>query len=103
MSVKKEKIINAIHQVRHPEINNTLEELGMIRDIEFNEADQTVTLTLVLPFYGIPVQIRNYMANQLYLAVKDTGAELTSIKVAEMNETEREQFFKKEQENWTGL
>ena len=103
MSEKKEQVLGAINEVKHPEIENTLVDLGMIRDIEYAEEEETVTLTLVLPFYGIPVQIRDYMVNQLHLAIKDAGAELKSVNVAEMNEVERQEFFIKEQANWKGL
>lgn len=103
MSEKKKQVIEAINSVKHPEIDNTLVDLGMVRDIEYIEEDETATLTLVLPFYGIPVQIRDYMANQLYLAIKEAGAELKSVNVAEMNEAERQEFFIKEKENWKGL
>ena len=81
----------------HPEINRTLVELGMVKDItlEGNE----VTLALVLPFLGIPVSIKDYLMNSLRQAVMKLGARV-EIRVAEMNQEERLAFLAMEQESW---
>jgi len=90
----------AIAQVMHPEINRTLVELGMVKDIVLK--DDEVTLTLVLPFLGIPVSIKDYLMNSLRQAVAKLGAKV-EIRVAEMNHEERLAFLAMEQENWKGL
>ncbi len=93
-----EQVLEAIHKVEHPEIAMTLVDLGMVRDIRIE--GQEVTLTLVLPFLGIPEAVRNYLVNSLYQAVKGQGYELVKVYIAQMTEEERQAFFQKEQKHW---
>ena len=80
-TMDEEAIIQAIQRVEHPEINCTLVELGMVKDIQVS--GNQVSLKLVLPFLGIPAAIRNYMIHSLQQAVADFGAEL-KVQVTEM-------------------
>jgi len=89
----------AIGQVMHPEINRTLIELGMVKDIALK--DNEVTLTLVLPLLSIPVSIKDYLINSLHQAVMKLGAKI-EVRVAEMNQEERLAFLAMEQESWRG-
>ena len=102
-NILKEAILRAIQQVEHPAIASSLVDLGMIRDVSYITEDSTVSLTLVLPVMEIPQNVRDYMVNNLYQAVKSTGAELTKVDLAQMTEAERQAFFTKEQQNWKGL
>lgn len=95
-----EVVMNAIHQVEHPEIASSLVDLGMVRDIHHDTENNTVQLTLVVPFLGIPQQVRDYMVGSLYHAIKATGAELNKVQLAEMTEEEKQAFFRKEQLYW---
>ena len=97
-----EQVLEAIHKVEHPEIAMTLVDLGMVRDIQIEEQEQKVTLTLVLPFLGIPEAVRNYMINSLYQAIKEQGYELAKVYIAQMTEEERQAFFEKEHKHWRG-
>lgn len=83
----------------HPEINRTLVELGMVKDITLKNNE--VTLTLVLPFLGIPVSVKDYLMNSLRQAVMKLGAKI-EVRVAEMNQEERLAFLAMEQESWKG-
>ena len=47
-TISKEEIHQAVAKVRHPEIDRTLVELGMIKDIAVG--DDTVILSMALPF-----------------------------------------------------
>ena len=96
-TMDEEAIIQAIQRVEHPEINCTLVELGMVKDIQVS--GNQVSLKLVLPFLGIPAAIRNYMIHSLQQAVADFGAKL-KVQVAEMTPAERQRFFALEQQNW---
>jgi len=98
-NISEEAIHQAIGQVMHPEINLTLIELGMVKDIALK--DNEVMLTLVLPFRGIPVSIKDYLVNSLRQAVTELGAKI-EIRVAEMNQEERQDFLVMEQDNWGG-
>ena len=101
-NVSKDSIYLAIQQVEHPAIASSLVDLGMIRDVSYVAEDNTVSLTLVLPVLDIPQNVRDYMVNSLYHAVKSTGAELTKVDLAQMTVEERQVFFAKEQQNWRG-
>jgi len=99
-SISEEDVHQTIKQVMHPEINRTLVELGMVKDITLE--DNEVTLALVLPFLGIPVSVKDYLINSLRQAVMKLGAKV-EIRVAEMNQEERLAFLAMEQESWKGL
>ena len=99
-NISEEDVHQAIGQVMHPEISRTLVELGMVKDIAL-EGDK-VTLTLVLPFLGIPASIKDYLVNSLRQAMMKLGAK-AEIKIAEMNQEERLAFLAMEQEGWRGL
>ena len=99
-SISEEDVHQAIGQVMHPEINRTLVELGMVKDIVLK--DDEVTLTLALPLLSIPVSIKDYLTNSLDQAVMKLGAK-AQIRVAEMNQEERLAFLAMEQESWKGL
>jgi len=98
-NISEENVHQAIGQVMHPEVSRTLVELGMVKDIALR--DDEVTLTLVLPFLGIPASIKDYLMNSLRQAVMKLGAK-AEIKIAEMNQEERLAFLAMEQEGWRG-
>lgn len=98
-NISEEAIHQAIGQVMHPEINRTLIELGMVKDITLK--DNEVTLTLVLPLLSIPVSIKDYLMDSLHQAVMKLGAKI-EVRVAEMNQEERQAFLAMEQESWRG-
>jgi metal-sulfur cluster biosynthetic enzyme len=98
--ISEEDVHKAIGQVMHPEINRTLVELGMVKDIALK--DDGVSLTLVLPFLGIPASIKDYLVNSLRQAVMKLGAEV-EITIVEMKQEERLAFLAMEQEGWKGL
>ena len=98
--ISGEDIHQAIGQVMHPEISRTLVDLGMVKDIALK--DDEVTLTLVLPFLGIPASIKDYLVNSLHQAVMKLGAKV-EVRIAEMNQEERLAFLAMEQEGWKGL
>jgi metal-sulfur cluster biosynthetic enzyme len=62
-NISEKDIHQAVGQVMHPEINRTLVELGMVQDIALK--DDEITLTLVLPFLGIPFSVEDYLVNSL--------------------------------------
>lgn len=97
--ISEEDIHQAIGQVMHPEINRTLVELGMVKDITLK--DDEVTLTLVLPLLSIPASIKDYLMDSLRQAVMKLGAKI-EVRLAEMNQEERLAFLAMEQENWKG-
>lgn len=96
-NVSEEDVRQAVAEVTHPAIDRTLVQLGMIKDIAV-EGD-SVTLTLVLPFLGVP--IKDYLVNSVREAVMKLGVEI-EIKITEMSQEELQAFLAMEQESWRG-
>jgi len=101
-NVTENSIHEAIQQVEHPAIASSLVDLGMIRDVVYTSEDKTVSLTLVLPVLTIPQNVRDYMVNSLYQALKSVHVELTGVNLVQMTEEERQVFLELEQQNWRG-
>jgi ATP-binding protein involved in chromosome partitioning len=76
-NISKEEIHQAVAKVRHPEIDRTLVELGMIKDIALE--DDKVILSMAVPFLGIP--IRDYLVHNVEEVVTKLGAEI-EVKLA---------------------
>jgi metal-sulfur cluster biosynthetic enzyme len=97
---KRDAILDSINKVEHPEIAMSLVDLGMVRDIEYDPQDDGVILTLVLPFFGIPQAVRDYMVNSLSQSITEVGGKLKNVNLVEMTEEERQAFFEKENAKW---
>lgn len=94
-TISKEEMHQAVAKVRHPEINRTLVELGMIKDIAVG--DEKVILTMALPFLEIP--IRDYLVHSVQEAIRKLGAEI-EMKLTVMNQEERDAFMAMAREGW---
>jgi metal-sulfur cluster biosynthetic enzyme len=97
-NISIEDVSNSIKTVMHPAISMSLFDLGMIRDIELN--DNKASLTLALPFAGIP--ILDSLKQMLKGSVKDLDVEL-DINLGQMTQEEVQTFLAKEKEAWKGL
>ena len=91
-SASEQDIRQALAQVRHPEIANTLVNLGMINDVVTQ--GNKVTLTLTLPSLGIPVPVKDYLVYSIYqaLAKLEVSPQL-EVRLAEMSQEERTRFI----------
>jgi len=90
-NISKEDIKIELSKATHPEINCSLVELGMVKDIEAKDA--AVSITLVLPFLDIP--IKEDLIDLIKESLKNLGKNIKiKIKTAEMNEKEKERFMK---------
>lgn len=98
--ISLDEVQRLIGQVKHPAIDSTLVELGMVRDVALD--GRRATLTLAIPFEAVPQQIRDMLIGSLQRAVEALGVEL-SADVAVMSEAERQHFLETEQRNWKGL
>jgi metal-sulfur cluster biosynthetic enzyme len=101
-NVNEDSIHVVIRQVEHPAIASSLVDLGMIRDVVYTSEDKSVSITLALPVLNIPQNVRDYMVNSLYQALKSVDAELTEVNLAQMTAEERQVFLALEQQNWRG-
>ncbi len=95
--ISKKDIEDALSKIIHLEINYSLVELGMIKDIEIEDA--AVSIKLVLPFLDIP--IKEDLINLIKESIRKLDKSIKlKIKTAEMNEKEKERFMKLAREGW---
>ena len=95
IDISEEKIRNAVAQVKHPAIDRTLTELGILKDITV-EGD-TVFVTLAFPFPGIP--IRELLVESVRKPVEELGAKV-EVKTTVMTAEELQAFLAMEREAW---
>lgn len=95
--ISKEDVRRALRQVMHSEINHSLVDIGMIKNVIATE--NKVMLTLMLPFMYIPIK------EDLIRSVKEAITKLNAdvnveIKIAEMNQEERARFMSMARKAW---
>lgn len=99
----KEKSEEDIHQVvaeiKHPAIDRTLVDLGIVKGITVK--GNKVLVTMALPFPGIPTQVRDYLVNSVVEQIKKLDVEV-EVDVTIMNQEELQAFLAMEQESWKG-
>jgi len=93
----KEQVIQALSRVTHPEIDYSLVDLGMIKNVSIDGERMTVTMNL--PFAGIPIKellvrmVREAVANE------DESAQV-ELQFDTMSDQERAAFVEKARERW---
>jgi metal-sulfur cluster biosynthetic enzyme len=95
--LSEQDVLEVVEQVKHPAIDYTLVDLGMIRDVSVE--GQKVTLTFVFPFAGVP--IKQMLIDSVRKPLQDIGAEL-EVSEAVMSPDERKKFMEMEQKGWKG-
>ncbi|MCK4552723.1 DUF59 domain-containing protein [Candidatus Pacearchaeota archaeon] len=83
-----EKIRKVLKKAIHPELNKSLIELGMIRNIKIEK--NKIIIVLVLPFLHVP--IREQLVEIIKQAIKKSCDILPKIKIKEMNQKEKKKF-----------
>ena len=96
--MKEEKVKEIIGKVMHPEIDASLMELGMIKDIKLE--GNKVSLTMVFPFPGVP--IRDMLIESVRKSLEEHGLQV-EINETVMTQEELQNFFKMEQKKWKGM
>ena len=96
-NISEEEIRKVISQVKHPAIDRTLFDLGIVKDVVIE--DKKVRVTLALPFPGIP--ILDDLVNSLREPIERLGGEFEA-KLTVMNQEELQKFLAMEQEGWRG-
>ena len=96
-NISEEEVRQALVSVKHPAIDRSLIELGIVKNILVKNSE--VILTLALPFAGIP--IKDYLMNSVREAIVKLGVKV-EVKETIMTDAERETFLKLEGEHWTG-
>lgn len=97
-TVSENEIRQVIEQVKHPAIDRTLVELGIIKDKTFE--GNKVILTFAFPFPNVP--IKDYLINSVKRPLEELGLEV-EVNTTIMNQEERQRFLALEQESWKGL
>jgi len=86
----KELLIDALRQVVHPEMERDLVDLGMIRDVDVQNSQATVTLAL--PFIDVPIKEDLVRAVQEAVSKADAGLTV-QVEPIEMSQKERAAFM----------
>ena len=97
-NISEEGFRKAVAQVKHPAIDCTLMDLGIVKGITVK--GDKVAVTIAFPVPNIP--IRNIIINSVKEAIAKLGAKC-QIKETLMSQREREIFLDKEQKNWKGI
>ncbi|MBW1932017.1 MAG: DUF59 domain-containing protein [Deltaproteobacteria bacterium] len=91
------KIEQTLSKLMHPEINYSLVDLGMIKDVVSEE--KKVSLSLKLPFLQVPV--RELLIESIKKALYDLDNTIqVEIDMEQMSQEERENFAKMAKEGW---
>jgi metal-sulfur cluster biosynthetic enzyme len=93
--ISEEDVQKAVGQVKHPAIDHTLLDLGIVKDITVE--GNKVTVTFAFPFPNIPIKDR--LVNSIREPIEELGAEV-EVKITEMNQAELQKFLTMEQEAW---
>ena len=96
--MNEEEVKEIIGKVMHPEIDASLMELGMIKDIKLE--GNRVSLTMVFPFPGVP--IRDMLMESVKKPLEELGLQV-EINETVMTKEELQNFFKMEQKKWKGM
>ena len=94
----EQEILEVISGVKHPAIDYSLLDLGIIKDIEIE--DKTVGLKFAFPFPNIP--IADTLIDSVKIPLNNIGYNLFTDIVL-MTDEEKARFMKMESEAWKGL
>ena len=91
----RKKIEEIISEVKHPEIDASLIELGIVKDISVSGG--MIEVLMAFPFPGVP--IKDMLIDSVRIPLEKLGLNV-NIKESVMDDREREIFFSLEQEKW---
>jgi metal-sulfur cluster biosynthetic enzyme len=90
-------INQALSKIIHPEINYSLVDLGMIKNVICRQ--DKVDLTLMLPFVEVPV--KDLLIESIKKALSDLDSSIrVKINIEQMSQEQREKFAKMAKEGW---
>ncbi|GAH31136.1 unnamed protein product [marine sediment metagenome] len=95
--ISEENIRKILGDVKHPAIDRTLLELGIIKAINIESGKATIILAF--PFPNIPV--KDYLVNSVREPIEKLALEV-EINVTVMNKEELQRFLAMEQDAWKG-
>ncbi|NQE52340.1 hypothetical protein C5S29_02005 [ANME-1 cluster archaeon GoMg3.2] len=95
----EEEIRQVVAEIKHPAIDRTLVDLGVVKEITVK--GNKVLVTMALPFPGIPTQVKDYLVNSVVEQIKKLDVEV-EVDITIMNQEELQAFLDMEQESWKG-
>nr|AAU84177.1 hypothetical protein GZ37D1_24 [uncultured archaeon GZfos37D1] len=95
----EEDIRQVVAEIKHPAIDRTLVDLGVVKEITVK--GNKVLVTMALPFPGIPTQVKDYLVNSVVEQIKKMDVEV-EVELTIMNQEELQAFLAMEQESWKG-
>jgi metal-sulfur cluster biosynthetic enzyme len=95
----EEDIRQVVAEIKHPAIDRTLVDLGIVKEITVK--GNKVLVTMALPFPGIPTQVKDYLVNSVVEQIKKMDVEV-EVDLTIMNQEELQAFLAMEQESWKG-
>ena len=95
----EEDIRQVVAEIKHPAIDRTLVDLGVVKEITVK--GNKVLVTMALPFPGIPTQVKDYLVNSVVEQIKKLDVEV-EVDLTIMNQEELQAFLDMEQESWKG-
>ena len=96
--ITENEVREVLDQVKHPAIDLSLAELGIVKEITVG--GNNVNITMALPFAGIPIETQ--LINSVREPVEKLGAEV-EVNTTLMNPEEVQKFLALEQQAWKGL
>jgi len=93
----EKEVMEAMSTTTHPEIDYSLVDLGMIKEVGVEQ--ETLQVTMNLPFPGIPIKDDLVQIVKDAIAEKDKAARV-EVTFAAMSEAEREEFARKARAKW---
>ncbi len=104
MESKKNKlsekyIERVLSKLMHPEISYSLIDLGMIKNIAVNSSNNSISVSLLLPFLEIP--IKEDLIHSLKEAITTLNNEVkVKVEIEEMNSQEKAKFTEMARDGW---
>jgi ATP-binding protein involved in chromosome partitioning len=89
--ITTEQVLEALREVKDPEIDRSLVELNMIRNIQIDGT--TVSLDVILTIQGCPLKVK--IGEDVEDAIKELGAEKVHVTFGSMTDEERSALSQK--------
>ena len=93
----KEEVIEIISDVKHPAIDHSLLDLGIVKNVRVE--NNQVKITFSLPFPQVP--ITDMLVNSIDQTLQSSGVN-ADYDFTVMDEKERAEFLRMEKEAWRG-
>jgi len=94
-----EEICKALSSVKHPAIDCSLVDLGIVKDVAAEDGE--IIITMALPFHNIPSPVKNHLIQSVKQPVEELGV-TTEVMLTVMDQEQLQKFLAIEKERWKG-